>query len=172
MDDSLVKKEVSLLVPVRKPAPTIPVGAIFKTFQIYCMELRLLRAQFPHSMMGQLFMNNQLLCIYIGTNNQKGWTPIAGLPDGTYYLHKPANEHKPASIQVTSAETRRQLRMNLTNLTHNELAGYDKEAPLYVNWTSGQPQMTDLARQNIDKVIAAIDMGEEVHLTICSQYLG
>ncbi|HEY8898035.1 MAG TPA: hypothetical protein VIM79_24585 [Niastella sp.] len=134
------------------------------------MELRLLRAQFPHSMMGQLFMNNQLLCIYIGANNQKGWTPIAGLPDGQYHLHKPVNENKPYSIQVTSAETRRQLRMNLTG--QEELTGYDKEAPLYVSWTSGQQQMSDLARQNIDKVIAAIDMGEEVHLTICSQYLG
>jgi hypothetical protein len=134
------------------------------------MELRLLRAQFPHSMMGQLFMNNQLLCIYIGTNNQKGWTPIAGLPDGQYHLHKPVNENKPYSIQVTSAETRRQLRMNLTG--QEELAGYDEAAPLYVSWTNGQQQMSVLARQNIDKVIAAIDMGEEVHLTICSQYLG
>jgi len=134
------------------------------------MELRLLRAQFPHSMMGQLFMNNQLLCIYIGANNQKGWTPIAGLPDGQYHLHKPVNENKPYSIQVTSAETRRQLRMNLTG--QEELTGYDKEAPLYVSWTSGQQQMSELARQNIDKVIAAIDMGEEVQLTICSQYLG
>ncbi|MCS3795166.1 hypothetical protein [Niastella sp. OAS944] len=136
------------------------------------MELRLLRAQFPHSMMGQLFMNNQLLCIYIGANNQKGWTPIAGLPDGQYHLHKPVNENKPYSIQVTSAESRRQLRMSLARLSKEELAGYDKEAPLYVSWTNGQQQMTDLARQNIDKVIAAIDMGEEVHLTISSQYLG
>lgn len=136
------------------------------------MELRLLRAQFPHSMMGQLFMNNHLLCIYIGANNQKGWTPIAGLPDGQYHLHKPVNEHRPYSIQVTSAETHRRLRMNLARLSQEDLAGYDKEAPLYVSWTSGQQQMTDLARQNIEKVINAIAMGEEVHLTIYSQYLG
>lgn len=134
------------------------------------MELRLLRAQFPHSMMGQLFMNDQLLCIYIGAKNQKGWTPISGLPDGQYHLHKPVNDNKPYSIQVTNAETRRLLRMNFTN--QEDLVGYDKEAPLYVSWTNGQQQMTDLARQNIDKVIAAIEMGEEVHLTIRSQYLG
>ncbi|THU34951.1 hypothetical protein FAM09_23465 [Niastella caeni] len=136
------------------------------------MELRLLRAQFPNSMMGQLFMNNQLLCIYVGANNQKGWTPIAGLPDGRYCLHKPGEENKHGSIQVTSANNRKPLRMKLSNLLHDELTGYDKEAPLYLSWKSGQQQMTGLAKQNIDKVIAAIDNGDEVHLTIFSQYLG
>jgi hypothetical protein len=136
------------------------------------MELRLLRAQFPNSMMGQLYMNNQLLCIYVGANHQKGWTPIAGLPDGRYYLHKPGEENKQRSIQVTSAENSKPLRMKLYDLPHEGLTGYDKGAPLYLSWGSGQQQMSELAKQNIDKIIAAIDNGDEVHLTICSQYLG
>ena len=136
------------------------------------MILRLLRAQFPHSMMGQLFMNNQLLCIYVGANNHKGWTPIAGLPDGRYCLHKACEENKHRRIQVTSVESSKPLFMKLNNLLHEELTGYDKDAPLYLSWGSGQQQMSELAKQNIDKVIAAIDNGDEVHLTICSQYLG
>ena len=136
------------------------------------MELRLLRAQFPNSMMGQLFMNNQLLCIYVGTNNQKGWTPIARLPDGRYCLHKTGEENKDRRIQVTNAQSSKPFRMKLNDLSNDGLTGYDKDAPLYLSWGSGQQQMTELAKQNIDKVIAAIDNGDEVHLTICSQYLG
>lgn len=135
------------------------------------MELRLLRAQFPNSMMGQLFMNSQLLCIYVGANNQKGWTPIAGLPDGRYCLYKPVDEHKHRRIQVTSAQSK-PLRMKLNDLSQEALTGYDKNAPLYHSWGSGRQQMTDLAKQNIDKIIAAIDNGDEVYVTICSQYLG
>lgn len=134
------------------------------------MELRLLRAQFPHSMMGQLFMNGQLLCIYIGSNNQKGWTPIAGLPDGRYCLHKPGDENKQGSIQVTNAPGRKPLVMK--SGSHEELTGYDKNAPLYLSWGHGQQQLSELAKQNIETIMAAIENGEDVHLTIFSQYLG
>jgi hypothetical protein len=123
-------------------------------------------------MVGQLFLNSQLLCIYVGASNQKGWTPIAALPDGSYCLHKASEENTHRRIQVTSAQKRKPLLMKVNNLLREELTGYDKDAPLYLSWASGQQQMTQLAKQNIDKVIAAIDRGEEVHLTIFSQYLG
>jgi len=136
------------------------------------MELRLLRAQFPHSTMAQLFMNNELLCIYVGAYNQKGWTPIAALPDGRYCLHKPSEKNKDWRIQVTSIQNRPLSFMKLNSLVHEELTGYDKDAPLYVSWGTAGQQMTERARQNIDKVIAAIEQGDDVLLSIFSQYLG
>ena len=136
------------------------------------MELRLLRAQFPHSMMAQLFMNNQLFCIYVGANNQKGWTPIANLPDGRYCLHKPNEDSEYRRIQVSNATSRKSLLMKLNNLLQEEMIGYDTKAPLYVSWGAGPQQMTDLAKQNIDNIMAAIDKGEEVNLSVFSQYLG
>ena len=132
------------------------------------MELRLLRAQFPHSTMAQLFMNNQLLCIYVGADNKKGWTPIAGLPDGVYCLHKPNDNSEQGAIQVSNAGNR----MKVNRLLKEELTGYDSKAPLYVSWGTEQQQLTDLAKQNINTIMAAIDNGEEVHLSIFSQYLG
>jgi hypothetical protein len=143
-------------------------GAFLKRFQMFVMELRLLRAQFPNSIMAQLFMNNQLLCIYVGADNQKGWTPIAGLPDGKYYLHKPHGEDNWGTIQVSDAGNR----MKLNRLLKENLTDYDSKAPLYVNWGADQQQLTDLAKQHINTIMAAIDEGEEVHLSIFSQYLG
>lgn len=135
------------------------------------MELKLLRAQFPQSIMGQLYMNNKLLCIYVGVNNNKGGTPVDNWPDGRYSLRKPANGNEDWSLQVTSDNNRKPVLMNFNDLSQQELIGYDEDAPLYLSWCNGQQQMTDLAKQNIGKIIAAIEKGESVFLTIRSEYL-
>jgi hypothetical protein len=62
--------------------------------------------------------------------------------------------------------------MNLSQLSMEKLTGYDDEAPIYLSWGNGQQQMTDMARQNIAGIIATIEKGEKVSLTICSQHLG
>lgn len=136
------------------------------------MELRLLRAQFPNSTMAQLFMNNDLVCLYVGTYTEKGWTPIASLPDGRYCLHKPAEAHKDWHIQVTSVQKRPRSFMTLNNLLYEDLTGYDKDVPLYVSWGITGQRITPTAKRNIDKIIAAIEQGDEVYLSIFSQYLG
>jgi hypothetical protein len=136
------------------------------------MELKLLRALFPNGTMGQLFMNNKLLCIYVGVNNYKGGTPVDRLPDGRYSLRKPGKKNEDWSLQITSDTNRKPLYMNLGQLSMEELTGYDEEAPIYLSWGGGQQQMTDMARQNVAGIITALERGEKVALTICSQYLG
>jgi hypothetical protein len=136
------------------------------------MELKFMRALFPNSTMGQLFMNNKLLCIYIGVNNNKGGTPVDRLPDGRYSLRKPGKNNEDWSLQVTSDTIRKPMYMNLSLLSMENLTGYDEEAPIYLSWGAGQQQMTDKARQNVAGIITAIEKGEKVSLTICSQHLG
>jgi hypothetical protein len=136
------------------------------------MELKLMRALFPNSTMGQLFMNNKLLCIYVGVNNNKGGTPVDRLPDGKYSLRKPGKNNEDWSLQVTSDINRKPLYMDLRQLSMEELTGYDEEAPIYLSWCTGQQQMTEKARQNVAGIITAIEKGEKVSLTIFSQYLG
>lgn len=136
------------------------------------MELKLMRALFPNSMMGQLFMNNKLLCIYVGVNNNKGGTPVDRLPDGRYSLRKPGKSNEDWSLQVTSDTNHKPLYLNLSQLSMEKLTGYDEEAPIYLSWGGGQQQMTEMARQNVARIITAIGKGEKVSLTICSQHLG
>jgi|RhiMetdeSRZDD1v2_1073273.scaffolds.fasta_scaffold04843_10 hypothetical protein len=136
------------------------------------MELKLMRALFPNSTMGQLFMNNKLLCIYVGVNNNKGGTPVDRLPDGRYFLRKPGKNNEDWSLQVTSDTNRKPLYMNLSQLSMEKLPGYDEEAPIYLSWGAGQQQMTEMARKNVAGIITAIEKGEKVSLTICSQHLG
>ena len=136
------------------------------------MELKLMRALFPNSTMGQLFMNNKLLCIYVGVNINKGGTPVDRLPDGRYSLSKPGKSNEDWSLQVTMDTNRKPLYMNLSQLSMEELTGYDEEAPIYLSWGGGQQQMTEMARQNVARIITAVGKGEKVSLTICSQHLG
>ena len=137
------------------------------------MELKFLRVQFPNSTtMGQLFMNNKLLCIYVGVNNIKGGIPVDGLPDGRYSLRKPGKGYEDWSLQVTSDQSRKPLFMNLSELLQEELLGYDEDVPIYLSWNTGHQQMTDMAKQNISSVIAAIEKGEKVFLNIRSEFLG
>jgi hypothetical protein len=122
--------------------------------------------------MGQLFLNKELLCIYVGVNSKKGGIPVDNFPDGRYSLRKPGKKNEDWSLQVTSDEYRKPLFMDLSALLQDELTGYDEDAPLYLSWCNGIQQMTNLAKQNIGKVVAAIEKGEKVFLTISSQCLG
>lgn len=136
------------------------------------MELKFMRALFPNSTMAQLFMNNKLLCIYVGVNNNKGGTPVDRLPDGRYSLRKPNKNNEDWSLQVTSDKNRKPFYMYLGQLLMEELTGYDEDAPIYLSWGTGQQQMTEMARKNVAGIITAIEKGENVYLTICSQHLG
>ena len=134
------------------------------------MELKLLRACFPESTVGQLFYNNQLLCVYFGLNKKHGWTPVANLPDGRYSLKKPAKGNEEWSLQITLPESRKPLLMDLSNLVQEELNGYGN-APLYLSLGNGRQQISQPAKQNIGKVIAAVNSGDKVFINICSQYM-
>jgi hypothetical protein len=136
------------------------------------MELKFMRALFPNSTMGQLLMNNKLLCMYVGVNNNKGGTPVDHLPDGRYSLRKPGKNNEDWSLQITSDTIRKPLFMNVSQLSIEKLAGYDEEAPIYLSWGTGQQQMTEMAIRNVGGIITAIEKGEKVYLTICSQHLG
>jgi len=117
-----------------------------------------------------LFMNNQLLCIYIGSNKKRGWTPVAGLPDGRYSLRKPAKNKENWSLQITYGKSRKPLLMDLRNLVQEEIKGYD-DTPLYLSLGDSPEQLSEPAKQNISKVVAAISRGDKVYLTISSKLL-
>lgn len=134
------------------------------------MELTLLRANFNETTVAQLLLNNTLLCVYVGLNKKQGWSPIASLPDGRYSLRKPKKETEQFSLQITFPQSRKPLLMDLRNLKQNELNGYD-DAPLYLSIANGPEQISPIAKDNIAKVIAAMQQGDRVHITIRSQYL-
>jgi hypothetical protein len=132
------------------------------------MELKLIRACFPGSTMGQLYLNKQLLCVYIGLNEEKGWIPAAHFPDGRYSLRKPRIKNKDWDLQLTFSESRKPLLMDFKKLMQQDLKDYD-EAPLYICMGNGRDQLSEQARKNMKQVVTAIETGEKVYLTISSK---
>lgn len=132
------------------------------------MELKLMRVSFPGSTMGQLYKEDQLLCIYIGWNEKKGWTPIAHLPDGRYSLRKPRTGNEDWDLQLIFNKSRKPLLMDFKKLSQQEMKGYE-DAPLYLSFGDGQNLLSELARRNVRQVIEAIRAGDRVYLTISSK---
>jgi hypothetical protein len=134
------------------------------------MELKLLRACFDETTVAQLMLNNKILCIYIGLNKKRGWSPVVSLPDGRYSLRQPRNADEQWNLQLTTSQSRKPLLMNLHNLTQEELTGYD-DAPIYLSLGKGKDQISEPAKQAIARVAAAIQAGEKVYITIRSEYI-
>jgi hypothetical protein len=134
------------------------------------MELKLLRAGFDDTTVAQLMYNKNILCIYVGLNKKKGWSPIANLPDGRYSLRMPMKAGEQWSLQLTMPPSRKPLLMNLQNLVQEELPGYDN-MPLYLSLGTSRDQISYAAKEAIAKVTAAIKDGDRVFITIRSQYL-
>lgn len=132
------------------------------------MELLLLRACFPNNTVAQLYMKDQLLCVYMGFNELQGWTPISRLPDGRYTLSLPRDGKEEYSLQLITPQSRKPLFMDLRNQQQEQLQGYT-EAPLYLSFAGKSEQITDPAKRNIHKVVEAIEEGRKVYITIRSQ---
>src|SRR5688572_13355344 len=98
------------------------------------MELELIRALFPQNMMGQLYLNNELLCICVTANKEKVWTLISSLPDGRYSLRKPGKGKEDWSLKITNCQCRKPLFIKLGESSIEEPVSYDDEVPLYLSW--------------------------------------
>lgn len=133
------------------------------------MELLLIRAQFPKTMMGQLYLNNKLLCICVDLKYKKKLTLLSHLPDGRYSLKLPEEDMKEWNVKITHCKSRKYFFIKQGPATDGDPVSYDHEIPLYISWTQGFNNITELALKNIKRITDAIDKKEKVYLTISSQ---
>lgn len=133
------------------------------------MELLLIRAQFPQSMMGQLYLNNKLLCMCVDTNYKRKYTLLSHLPDGRYSLKLPGEDMKEWNVKITHCKSRKFFFIKQGSGMEEEPVSYDHDVPLYVSWNQSMNHITELALKNVKRITDAINKKEQVYLTISSQ---